>query len=84
VHFSTLLKSGGQLVLSGILHKQVEMILAAYGDYFSALKVTKKDDWCSIAFWFVFFLLANSVCMPFHTKTSKKINPLYMNTLIQH
>jgi ribosomal protein L11 methyltransferase len=35
VHFSTLLKSGGQLVLSGILHKQVEMILAAYGDYFS-------------------------------------------------
>jgi ribosomal protein L11 methylase PrmA len=37
----TLLKSGGQLVLSGILHKQVEMILAAYGDYFSALKVTK-------------------------------------------
>ncbi|CAC9618361.1 Ribosomal protein L11 methyltransferase [uncultured Gammaproteobacteria bacterium] len=48
VHFSTLLKSGGQLVLSGILHKQVEMILAAYGDYFSALKVTKKDDWCRV------------------------------------
>jgi ribosomal protein L11 methyltransferase len=48
VPFSTLLKSGGQLVHSGILHKQVEMILAAYGDYFSALKVTKKDDWCRV------------------------------------
>jgi len=48
VHFSTLLESGGQLVLSGILYDQVEMILAAYGEYFSALKVTQKDDWCRV------------------------------------
>ena len=48
VHFSTLLKSNGRLVLSGILHKQVEMILTTYGEYFSALKVTQKDDWCRI------------------------------------
>jgi ribosomal protein L11 methyltransferase len=39
VHFSTLLKSGGQLVLSGILHKQVEMILAAYGDYLNMIRI---------------------------------------------
>jgi ribosomal protein L11 methyltransferase len=30
-HFSKLVKLGGQLVLSGILHEQLEIILDAYG-----------------------------------------------------
>ncbi|MDC9715096.1 MAG: 50S ribosomal protein L11 methyltransferase [Gammaproteobacteria bacterium] len=48
VHFSTLVKSGGQLVLSGILHDQVERVLSAYGEYFSELSVMQKDDWCRV------------------------------------
>ena len=48
VHFSILVKSGGKLVLSGILHEQLEIILDAYGEYFSALKVVQKEDWCRI------------------------------------
>ncbi|SMN00231.1 Ribosomal protein L11 methyltransferase [uncultured Candidatus Thioglobus sp.] len=47
-HFSSLVKTGGKLVLSGILQEQIEMILAAYGKYFSALEVMQKDDWCRV------------------------------------
>ncbi len=47
-HFSKLVKSGGQLVLSGILHEQLGMILDAYGEYFSGLKVVQKEDWCRV------------------------------------
>jgi ribosomal protein L11 methylase PrmA len=42
-HFSKLVKLGGQLVLSGILHEQLEIILDAYGEYFSELKVAQKE-----------------------------------------
>ncbi len=49
VYFSTLIKSDGQLVLSGILHKQLEVILDNYNEYFSDLKVVKKDDWCRVS-----------------------------------
>ncbi len=48
VHFSTLIKTGGKIVLSGILHEQLEMILNAYGEYFADLKVAQKDDWCRV------------------------------------
>jgi ribosomal protein L11 methyltransferase len=47
-HFSKLVKLGGQLVLSGILHEQLEIILDAYGEYFSELKVAQKEDWCRV------------------------------------
>ncbi|CAB5497688.1 Ribosomal protein L11 methyltransferase [uncultured Gammaproteobacteria bacterium] len=47
-HFSKLVKLGGQLVLSGILHEQLETILDAYGEYFSKLKVVQKEDWCRV------------------------------------
>ncbi|RUA05539.1 MAG: 50S ribosomal protein L11 methyltransferase [Gammaproteobacteria bacterium] len=47
-HLSGLVKTGGQIVLSGILHEQVEMILEAYGEYFSDLIVVKKEDWCRV------------------------------------
>lgn len=47
-HLSTLVKSGGNIVLSGILHEQLEMILAAYSEYFSDLVVVQKDDWCRV------------------------------------
>ncbi len=47
-HFSKLVKSGGKLVLSGILHEQLGMILDAYGEYFSGLKVVQKEDWCRV------------------------------------
>jgi ribosomal protein L11 methyltransferase len=48
VHFSTLVKSGGQLALSGILHEQLEMILDAYSEFFTDLKVVQKDGWCRV------------------------------------
>ncbi|MBA5249470.1 MAG: 50S ribosomal protein L11 methyltransferase [Gammaproteobacteria bacterium] len=47
-HFSTLVKLGGRIVLSGVLHEQLEIILTAYGVYFSDLTVVQKDDWCRI------------------------------------
>lgn len=47
-HLSGLVKSGGRIALSGILHEQVEMILTTYGEYFSELTVVQKDDWCRV------------------------------------
>jgi ribosomal protein L11 methyltransferase len=47
-HLSRLVKSDGRIVLSGILHEQVGIILATYGEYFSALTVVQKDDWCRV------------------------------------
>jgi ribosomal protein L11 methylase PrmA len=46
--FSKLVKLGEQLVLSGILHEQLEIILDAYGEYFSELKVVQKEDWSRV------------------------------------
>lgn len=47
-HFSTLVKSEGKLVLSGILQEQVAMILKVYSEYFSDLTVVQKDNWCRV------------------------------------
>jgi len=47
-HFSTLVKSGGKITLSGILQEQLEMVLEAYSENFSDLKVKQKDDWCRV------------------------------------
>ncbi len=44
-HFSRRIKSSGKIVLSGILQYQVEMVLDAYGYYFSTLSVKQKSDW---------------------------------------
>ena len=47
-HFSNLVKSGGKIALSGILHDQLKMVLDAYSEYFNELQVTQKDDWCRV------------------------------------
>jgi ribosomal protein L11 methyltransferase len=47
-HFSALVKSGGKITLSGILQEQLEMVLEAYNENFSDLKVKHKDDWCRV------------------------------------
>ena len=47
-HFSGLVKSGGKITLSGILQEQLDMVLEAYGEYFSCLEVTQKDQWCRV------------------------------------
>ena len=47
-HFSALVKSGGKITLSGILQEQLEMVLEAYNENFSDLKVKQKDDWCRV------------------------------------
>ena len=43
--FATLLKSGGQIVLSGILSEQREMILSAYRDNFDLNECLELDGW---------------------------------------
>ena len=47
-HFSGLVKSDGKITLSGILQEQLDMVLEAYGEYFSCLEVTQKDQWCRV------------------------------------
>jgi ribosomal protein L11 methyltransferase len=47
-HFSNLVKQGGEIALSGILEDQLPMVLEAYGEYFEALEVEKKDEWCRV------------------------------------
>ena len=47
-HFSALVKSGGKITLSGILQEQLEMVLEAYNENFSDLKVKQQDDWCRV------------------------------------
>jgi len=47
-HFSDLVKSGGKITLSGILQEQLDMVLEAYSENFSDLKVTQKDEWCRV------------------------------------
>ena len=47
-HFSNLVKQGGKIALSGILKDQLPMVLEAYGEYFEALEVEKKDEWCRV------------------------------------
>ncbi|SFV77256.1 Ribosomal protein L11 methyltransferase [hydrothermal vent metagenome] len=47
-HFSNLVKQGGEIALSGILKDQLPIVLEAYGEYFEALEVEKKDEWCRV------------------------------------
>ena len=44
-HFSSLVKPGGKITLSGILHEQLEIVLETYSEYFGDLKVKQKDEW---------------------------------------
>jgi len=48
-HFSALVKAGGTIALSGILETQLEMVINAYGEYFSDLTVKQKGDWCRVS-----------------------------------
>ena len=47
--FSDLVKEGGNIVLSGILYEQLEMILEAYKGHFDGLEVQQKDEWCRVS-----------------------------------
>ncbi|WP_428087751.1 50S ribosomal protein L11 methyltransferase [Candidatus Thioglobus sp.] len=47
-HFADLVKSGGRLALSGIMDNQLPVILETYGQYFKALQVAQKDEWCLV------------------------------------
>ncbi len=47
-HLSSLVKPGGKVVLSGILDEQLAKIDDAYGRYFDALNVVKKDKWLRV------------------------------------
>lgn len=48
-HFSKLIKSGGKIVLSGILSEQLPMILDVYSKFFTKLVVVEKDNWCLVS-----------------------------------
>ncbi len=48
-HFSGLVKTGGNVVLSGIMENQLPMILKTYGVYFQEMKVAQKDEWCQVS-----------------------------------
>ncbi len=47
-HFSGLVKSGGQIALSGIMENQLPMILEVYGESFKDLEIKQKDEWCLV------------------------------------
>jgi ribosomal protein L11 methyltransferase len=46
--FASLLNSGGNIVLSGILYNQSEMIQQAYRDTFTLATITRQDDWIAL------------------------------------
>jgi ribosomal protein L11 methyltransferase len=48
-HFLSLLKSNGQIVLSGILENQAEDVTRTYQDNFQNLSVTTRDEWVRIS-----------------------------------
>ncbi|MBT4923596.1 MAG: methyltransferase, partial [Candidatus Thioglobus sp.] len=47
-HFSSLVKPGGKIMLSGILQEQLKLVLEAYNKYFYGLIVKQKDGWCRV------------------------------------
>lgn len=47
--FAQWLKRGASLVLSGVLHSQVDLLLSTYNTWFENIGVTQLDDWCRIA-----------------------------------
>lgn len=46
--FASLVKPGGNLVLSGILVEQKNLILDAYNPWFTIIEVTQKEEWLRI------------------------------------
>ena len=46
--FAEILKPGGQIVLSGILAEQAELILQRYAEWFELQPPTQQDDWVRI------------------------------------
>lgn len=46
--FSTLLKPGGHLVLSGILQEQTEQVLQAYAPWFQMSRPLYKEEWARL------------------------------------
>lgn len=46
--FARRLKSGGRLVLSGILESQEQELREAYAPHFDSFETTKRDDWLRI------------------------------------
>ena len=46
--FARRLKSGGRLVLSGILESQEQELREAYGPHFDSFETTKREDWLRI------------------------------------
>ena len=47
--FASCLRSGGNLVLSGILNGQHDELLARYGEWFENLQVATREDWVRIS-----------------------------------
>jgi ribosomal protein L11 methyltransferase len=43
-----LVKSGGKIILSGILHEQEADIIKHYEQYCTIVKVTHQEDWCCV------------------------------------
>ena len=49
-HFVALLQAKGELILSGILSGQVDVIKTAYGEHFELVSVEIREDWARIAY----------------------------------
>ena len=49
-HFVALLQAKGELILSGILSSQVDVIKTAYGEHFELVSVEIREDWARIAY----------------------------------
>lgn len=47
--FASLVKSGGYIVLSGILEKQAEVIIDQYSHWFKDLDVVMRDEWVRVS-----------------------------------
>ncbi len=47
--FANLVKPGGDIVLSGILNEQCEMIITAYANYFDLNEPTTLDEWICLS-----------------------------------
>jgi len=48
--FCRLLKSGGRLILSGILKSQIHQVCNSYNNNFAHKNIKYKDEWCLIEF----------------------------------
>ena len=43
--FAALVNTDGELLLSGILKKQVDRVVVCYSEYFTILEVSNIDEW---------------------------------------